>query len=100
MYTKAEILTAAETIHTDRVFTLHQRLQHKLEGDLQAALGAVKTKRKFIEHISKRNVVFAPTPHEQATLVCLEDVIQRRCSELDVSQNETTMLYEALQRSK
>lgn len=98
-YTKDQILKAAEAIPTDRIFTLQQRLQHKLEYELQSALGAVKTKRKFIEHISRRNLVFAPTPHEQATLVCLEDVISRRCFELDVSENEVTMLYEELHRT-
>lgn len=98
-YTKAQILKASETVPTDRLITVHERVQLGSEVNWQAAIGAVKTRRKFIEHISKRGLVFAPTPHEQATLVCLEDVISRRCFELDVSENEVTMLYEELRRT-
>jgi len=99
MFVKEQILDAAKVVPTDRVVTLHQRMLHKLEFELNSCIGAVKTRRKFIKHVSERSAgKFVPTPHESATLVCLEDVISRRCHELDVSEQEVTALLEELQR--
>lgn len=100
MFTKDQILAAAVVIPTDRVVTLRQRMLHKIEFELNSCLGAIKTKCKFIKHIEARCALedFFPNPHESATLICLDDVISRRCQELDVSEQEVTLLFEELQR--
>jgi hypothetical protein len=50
--------------------------------DLRGLIGAIKTKARFVRSIQARTGLDeeeGATAHEQATLVCLDDVIRRLC---------------------
>lgn len=72
-----------------------------LTSDLNALVGACKTRMVFRRHISERGGVkgtFMPTIHEQATLTCLEDVVQRLCKETRLANHEAMNLLHQLSR--
>jgi hypothetical protein len=78
MLTRAEIDMAMGRIGLDSISR-----SDVSTDDLRGLLGAIKTRMRFVRSIQSRTGLYGEegaTEHEQATLVCLDDVIRRLCT--------------------